>query len=59
MDCTLTIDPTAVQHALDACLAVLRDPDSGANFLRGLSVASVFGAAVLASVSAIRRAVRL
>lgn len=58
MDCFVTIDPTAVQHALDACFAVLRQPDSAANFLRGLMAVSVFGVLAIGAFTAVRQALR-
>ncbi len=58
MDCALTIDPTAVQAALNACMAVLERPDSAANFLRGAFVVAVLLAVVLGAVDVLRSVAR-
>lgn len=55
--CTLALDPTAVRTALDACVAILQQPDSGANLARGVLVVSVFGLAVIGVVAAFLRTV--
>ncbi len=57
MDCALTIDPTAVQAALNACMAVLQR-HSAANFLRGAFVVAVVLAISLGLVDVLRSAVR-
>ncbi len=58
MDCTFTLDPTAVQTALDACMAIIRQPESGPNFLRGLFAVTMLGAVGFGLVDVLRRAVR-
>ena len=58
MDCGLTIDPTAVQAALNACLAVLERPDSAANFLIGLLVAVVVALNLIGAFALLRNAGR-
>jgi hypothetical protein len=58
MECGLTIDPTAVQAALNACMALLERPDSAANFLRGAFVVAIVLAVALGTVDVLRSAVR-
>ena len=54
--CGITIDPAGVQAAIDACMSVLRQPDSAANFLRGLFVVSVLAVVIIGAFGVVRSA---
>lgn len=56
-DCGITFDPAQTRAAIDACIAIAMQPDSGANFARGALLVSVLGLVVIAVVWAVTRGI--
>lgn len=53
--CGFTLDPTAINAAIETCLGILERPDSAANLMRGVMVVASFLAFTLGFVAGVRR----
>ncbi len=56
MSCSLTMDPSDIRAAIDACLAIIGQPDSGPNFLRGVFAVCVLAVVLIGAFSVVRAA---
>ncbi len=56
MSCSLNLDPTQTRAVLDACLAIIGQPDSGPNFLRGVFAVCVLAVVLIGAFSVVRAA---
>jgi hypothetical protein len=54
--CGIDFDPTTVQTTIDRCVAILQEPSSPANLMRGLIVVSMLGFALVCALMAFRAA---
>ena len=54
MSCSLTMDPSDLRAAIDACMAIIAQPDSGPNFLRGVFVVCILAIVLIGAFSVIR-----